>query len=152
MISRSEFLRRRDQFCIRCDFWKGVCLKGHSLSSAQGCPLRKFDPVDGADYAADAPVAPAEDAPKPGGCCGGEADVEPMTWTQAVSHLAASMRDWVKAGVPLTPDDVYNTRVDTCKNECPHYRHFQCRLCKCLVMAKARVPGEKCPADRWPPL
>lgn len=152
MISRSEFLRRRDEFCTRCEFWKGVCLKGHALTSAQGCPQRKFDPVDGADYAPDIEVASAKDVPKPGGCCGGEADAKPMTYAEATIHLAASIRDWIADGTPLTPDDVYNTRVDTCKNGCPHYRFYQCGLCKCFVLAKAKIPGEQCPVNRWPAL
>lgn len=149
MISRSDFLRRRDEFCTRCEFWKGACLKGHALASAQGCPLRKFEPVDGADYAPDAPIAPAAEVPKPGGCCGGDAGIKPMTWAEATTHLAESMRDWLAEGAPMTPDDVYNTRVDTCKN-CPQFRFYQCRLCKCFILAKAKVPGEQCPLNRWP--
>ena len=125
-------------------------MKGHKLTSPQGCPIRKFEPIQGADYAPDRPSPKAAEIPPPGNCCGAKEDeLKPMTWAEAAQHLTESMKQWRKDGYPTTPDNVYNARVSQCQEGCPHYRFFQCRLCKCLVFTKAKVPNEQCPADRW---
>lgn len=149
MIDRATFYRRLEQNCKKCDFWKGACLKGHALSSPQGCPIKKFPPVQGADYAPDRNVRPAPEVPMPGNCCGSDADLKPMNWSQAASHLTASLATWARDGFKTTPDDVYNERVGTCQDNCPSYKWFQCRMCKCLVFTKAKIPSERCPAERW---
>jgi hypothetical protein len=147
MIPKRTFYDRRDNHCLKCEFWRGACLKGHVLSSPQGCPLKKFEPILGADYAPDLPATIPE--PPAGDCCGKDADLSPMSWTQAAAHLSASLAEWVRTGVPLTDDVVYDERVDSCQDGCPSYRWFQCRLCKCLIFTKAKLPHETCPAGRW---
>lgn len=150
MIPKNVFYDRRDGHCLKCEFWKGACLKGHRLSSPQGCPIRKFPPINGADYAADSPARKAAEVPQPGDCCGRkEPELKAMTWSQATAHLAESMKKWEAAGFKLTPEKIYHDRVGSCQDNCPHYRWFQCRLCKCVVLTKARLPHEKCPAGRW---
>lgn len=72
-----------------------------------------------------------------------------MTWKEAAEHLTASLATWARTGFKLAPDDVYDERVATCQDNCPHYRWFQCRLCRCLVFTKAKVPTEECPVKRW---
>lgn len=149
MIPKNIFNERRDQHCLKCEFWKGACLKGHRLSSTQGCPIKKFEPIQGADYAPDRPARPAPEVVTPGDCCGTDAELKPMSWIDATTHLAQSMFAWAKDHFETVPDEVYSERVGSCQDNCPHYRWFQCRLCKCLVFTKAKVPHEKCPADRW---
>lgn len=150
MIPKNVFYDRRDNHCLKCEFWKGACLKGHALSSPQGCPLKKFEPINGAAYAPDRPAPEAPSIPPPGNCCGSKDDeLKPMGWAEAITHLRQSLAQWEKEGRPLTPQDVYDERVSKCQDNCPHYRWFQCRLCKCLVFTKAKLPHEKCPADRW---
>jgi hypothetical protein len=152
MIPHEEFYRRRDEFCAPCEHWRGVCLRGHKLSSPQGCPLQKFPPILGADYAVDMQPR-TESAPgAPGGCCGsGAADeLKPLSWGQAIQHLQDSLEQWNREGRKLTPEKDYLGRVDKCQtNQCGHYKWFQCRLCKCFVFAKAKLPHESCPAGLW---
>lgn len=149
MIATSVFYDRRDNYCVKCDFWKGVCLKGHKLSSPQGCPVHKFEPVHGADYANDKPAKTAVQVPQPGNCCGNkDPDLVPLSWNDAATKLAASMRTWAASGFVTVDEKKYNQRFDTCL-ECEHYRWFQCRLCKCVVMVKAKLPEESCPAQKW---
>jgi hypothetical protein len=151
VIPKNVFYARRDNHCTKCEFWKGACLKGHQLSSPQGCPIKKFDPINGADYAPDRPALEAPAVPPPGNCCGkGDDELKPMSWAQAITHLKDSMAQWERDGWPLLPDASYQARVNRCQDECPHYRWFQCRLCKCFVFTKAKLPHETCPAGRWP--
>lgn len=151
MIPKNVFYDRRDNHCLKCEFWKGACLKGHALSSPQGCPIKKFEPINGADYAPDRPAPEAPSIPPPGNCCGGkDEELKPMGWAEAIKHLRESLAQWEKDGRPLVPEANYHVRVNICQDNCPHYRWFQCRLCKCLVFAKAKLPHEICPADRWP--
>lgn len=149
MIPRSIFYDRRDNYCLKCEFWKGRCLKKHALTSPQGCPIKKFPPIQNAGYSPDIEVEPAK--PPSGECCGkgGDPDLKPMSWADAAKHLAAAMAQWVRDGCPLTTDEIYQERVGTCQDGCPHFRWFQCRLCKCPIFTKAKVPTEKCDAGRW---
>jgi hypothetical protein len=149
VIPKNVFYDRRDSHCLKCEFWKGACLKGHQLSSPLCCPLKRFEPINGADYAPDRPAPEAPSIPPPGNCCGEDAVLKPMNWNQAITHLAESLKQWQAEGRPLAPENVYNDRVGSCQDNCPHYRWFQCRLCKCLVFAKAKLPHETCPAGRW---
>lgn len=150
VIDRIEFYSRRDGYCLKCSYWKGACLKGHALSSPQGCPIKKFAPINGAGYAPDKTVLPAVSVPQPGNCCSAaDAELKPMSWSEAGSHLASSMAEWARTGFKTAPDDIYSERVATCQDNCPSYRWFQCRLCRCFVFSKAKVPHETCPAGRW---
>jgi hypothetical protein len=151
MIATHVFHERLNTHCKNCEFWKGVCLKGHALQGPAGCPLKKFPPVEGADYLPDLPVpntAPVATAPKP--CCnqGENAPIPEMTWPEVFGHFRSAMQQWKEAGLPLTPDDAYAERVDTCK-ECPRYHWFHCRICKCIVYTKAKLQTETCPEGRW---
>jgi hypothetical protein len=150
MLPRNIFYDRRDNYCTKCEFWKGSCRKGHSLSSPQGCPIKKFPPIEGASYAPDLPAREVSNAVDSTNCCGRtDPDLTPMTWKEAADHLSASLVEWARTGFPITSDEVYAERVVTCQDDCRNYRWFQCRLCKCLIFTKARVPSEKCPAEKW---
>jgi hypothetical protein len=147
MIDRDIFYARKS-ICERCPLWKNQCLKGHMLNSPVGCPEGKFPAVDGAGKMVDKPVA----APV-AGCkdCQASGDVRPLTWTQALGEFQAAMKGWLAAGRPVVTDAAHNARVSACK-KCPggHYRHHQCKLCKCVVFIKAKLPTETCPANYWP--
>lgn len=148
MIPAPVFRERLNTHCKNCEFWKGVCLKGHTLQGPMGCPLKKFPPVEGADYLPDLPL-PQTPAPRMTPCCGNtDTPLTEMTWPEVFSHFRSAVQAWQEAGFPLTPDDVYQKRIETCKN-CPRYRWFQCRVCKCIVYTKAKLQTETCPEGRW---
>lgn len=155
MVSSSVFYQRRDQHCKLCEFWRGVCLKGHKLSSPAGCPVRKFEPVEGADYAPDKLVE--VHAPALTGCCGqpaGENQPESkppaVRWEDVVAQFAKSLTEWVKQGLPLVPHVVHMERVGQCKkDDCGEYRDFYCSACKCLVYVKGKLATEDCPKRLW---
>lgn len=149
MLPRDVFYKRRDEHCAKCEFWSGVCLKGHALSSPQGCPLKKFEPVSGASYAVDVQVDPHVPAVQAVDCCGKDKELTPMSWSEAADHLRKSLGTWVADGCPIVTDTVYTERVSKCQDGCPHYKWFQCRQCKCVVLSKAKLPHETCPAGRW---
>jgi len=150
MIASHVFRERFDVHCKNCEFWKGACLKGHALQSPAGCPLQKFPPVEGGDYLPDLPVPAAESGTAARPCCQGTSDapIPEMQWSEVFTHFKSAMQVWTDAGMPLTPDDAYAERVDTCK-ECPRYHWFHCRICKCLVYTKAKLQTETCPEKRW---
>ena len=148
MIDRDVFYTRRDTFCQPCEWWKGVCLKGHSLASPQGCPIQKFPPVDGAAFAPDKAVSP--EAPQlVAGCCGGD-DMPPLSWAQVLVNLAKSMATWIAQGLPLVDAEKHGERYDQCK-PCGQFKGFYCKHCKCVAYVKTKLGTEVCPLDppRW---
>ncbi len=150
----SKVFYERKALCEACKHWKGVCLKGHALSSPIGCPIRKFPPVEGAVYLDDRPPAVPQ-VITPGPCCGQGANQETlreMTYPEALSNLASSMAEWAKAGFPLVTEEVYGARLKVCQGPptCGFYRWYQCRICKCVVVAKAKLGTMKCPGGFWP--
>lgn len=149
MIDAVIFYSRQD-VCKQCEFWRGACLRGHVLQGPLGCPLKKFDGVDGTGYATDIPVnVPV--LPAPGECCGQSGEIKPMTWIEVWRHLYESIQAWQKAGRPLTGPEVFNQRMAKCK-ACDEYAWFQCKVCKCIAMAKAKLETEDCPRGYWPPV
>lgn len=155
MIGRSTFYERLP-VCKACDFWRGVCLKGHVLQGTLGCPLKKFPGVDAAGYMDDLPVpTPELPAVSATGCCGQvpEGDIKPMSWGEVWRHLMVAMEDWKKAGFPVVSGEAYVNRIRTCK-ACPkgQYQWFQCKNCKCVIYTKAKLATEDCPFGLWPKL
>lgn len=148
MVSREIFYERLNGFCAHCEHWSGVCLKGHDLRSPTGCPVQKFSPVDGAGYDQDRPVA---ERVLIHGCCGAIETVPKMTWTEVVANFWASMRLWLREGVPLTTMEQHEERFGVCRqNKCGKYKNFQCSICRCVAYAKAKVATEDCPLGMWP--
>lgn len=153
MIERTIFYARL-AVCKQCEFWRGACLKGHVLQGSLGCPVNKFEGVEGAGNLVDVPV-PTPELPAIGGsgCCGASAEKEiaPMTWGQVWRHLMESMASWQKAGFPVVTADEYVARIRVCRN-CPkgQYQWFQCKHCRCIVYSKAKLATEVCPFDLWP--
>lgn len=67
MIPRNIFYERLEKHCQGCPDWADMCLRGHSPQSPTGCPLKKFPPVQGAQYDEDRGIVVAKLTT---GCCG----------------------------------------------------------------------------------
>jgi hypothetical protein len=143
------FVERRDKFCLPCPWWRGACLKGHVLGSAEGCPIHRFAPWNGAAYAPDPPVKtnPAELVP---GCCQPEAEPPELSWSRVLAQFAVSLAAWIKEGMPVVDAREHGARHDQCK-ACPHFKNFYCRKCRCVAYLKTKLATECCPDDppRW---
>lgn len=153
MLSRKEFYTRLESHCKPCSEWDGACLRGHAIHSPTGCPLKKFPPVDGHSYDAEDVRVVVPAGGQRGGCRGCGAKVEPdwvtpMTWQQVLGKFSESMQVWVKEGMPLVSSVEHERRRSICES-CPHYRHFHCKLCKCLVYTKTALKTEYCPVGAW---
>jgi hypothetical protein len=147
MIPRDEFYRRLE-ICRLCEFWRGACLKGHNLASPTGCPVQKFEPIQGSGYAPDRQVPDPEPGVRARGCCGPPQDVPNLSWAEVIASFGASMVHWIKEGLPLADPDLHARRYGVCK-ECPQYAKFHCKVCKCLVYAKTKLASEVCPESKW---
>ena len=130
-------------------------MKGHVLQGSPGCPVKKFEGVDGTGYMDDLPV-PTPELPAVGasGCCGhADGELKPMGWPEVWRHFQQAMADWKKSGFQLTEPADYVKRIQVCR-DCPkkQYQWFQCRQCKCIVYTKAKLATETCPYGLWPKL
>src|SRR5271157_673781 len=149
VIDSSVFYERLGRFCSVCPHWRGVCLKGHALALPEGCPLRLFPPVEGADYAAGHQDSPG--APPLRECCGADSVMPPLTWTQVFISFTRSMAKWVAAGLPLVSREVHGERYAKCKS-CTEFYGFYCKHCRCIALLKTKLGGdEQCPLPepRW---
>lgn len=151
MIPREVFYARKE-ICQPCAYWRGACLKGHPLQSPVGCPIKKFEPIQNAGYHPDKEVPVTDDTPGVPCCGDGVAvrdDVEPLSWSQALSKFAESMKKAHDQGWPLVSDQEHGARNSICRS-CTQYRYFQCRICRCVAWAKAALASEDCPQGFWP--
>ncbi len=148
MIKHEVFYARLNGHCKSCEWWKNVCLKGHALSSPQGCPIKKFPPIDGADYAPDKP--PEKPTEIVAGCCGNAPEMPPLTWGQVLIQFTTSMATWVKAGLPLATNEHHGERYGQCKT-CTEFNRFYCKKCHCVAYLKTKLLTEQCPMTppRW---
>jgi len=147
VIERAVFYDRLENFCKKCPHWKGVCLKGHSLSSDLGCPIRNFPGVNGADYAPENQAQVV--TPQPCTSCG-DASMPSLSWPEVMAAFAESLAKWIKAGVPLVNRHDHALRYGQCK-DCNRFRKFYCEHCKCLAYLKTKLATEVCPLKppRW---
>lgn len=155
MIERTIFYRRL-VVCKTCEFWRGTCLKGHALQGPLGCPLKKFEGVNGLGYMDDLPVpTPELPAISTNGCCGQatEGDLKPMSWGEVMRHLFQAVKEWRAAGYSVVDGDTYRKRIEICRH-CPkkQYQWFQCKHCGCVIYTKAKLATEDCPYGLWPKL
>lgn len=148
MIPHEVFYERRDRHCKPCEHWRGVCLRGHNLASPAGCPLRKFPPIQGADYAKDHEPAPVQAVT---GCCGQHDDMPPLSWTDVIKAFTESMIAWAKSGLATVDSTVHGKRYNVGCKVCPHFHGFYCKKCKCIAYLKAKLATEICPdtPSRW---
>lgn len=150
MIDHDVFYARLNGHCKTCEWWKNVCLKGHQLASPQGCPIHKFEPVEGAGYAPDKPPNTPTEMTVMTGCCGDTPDMPPLTWGQVLLKFVVSMATWIKAGLPMVSIAEHGERYDQCKT-CDEFNRFYCKKCRCIAYLKTKLATETCPKDppRW---
>ena len=141
--------QRITDHCSKCEWWgKLRCRKGHLPTSPTGCPLRKFEPINGAGYDDNIePEPPISDMPP---CCGHSAHMPDLSWAQVLAMFAQSMTKWIRAGLPLANERVHADRLRKC-DACPHRKNFWCQKCKCVCYLKTKVSTEQCPDSppRW---
>lgn len=147
MASNNVYNERLHSFCSKCEWWSGyACRKGHLLTAPTGCPIRKFEPVNGAGYDPDRLPEPLlKDMPS---CCGKTTDMPDLSWTQVLAMFAQSMLKWAKAGLPIVPEKTHADRLRKC-DICEHKLNFWCKKCKCVCYLKTKVATEQCPDNRW---
>lgn len=143
MIPADTF-NARLQTCRSCEFWKGVCLRGHKLSSTAGCPLKKFEPIQGAAYATD-----REPVSTPLQGCGSCHAAPNLTWTQVLTQFAQAMVNWASSGLATKSSADHAARYAACQ-KCPKLVSWQCTECKCVAYVKAKLSTESCPLNQWP--
>lgn len=149
MIPPDVFNTRRDQHCLKCEFWRGACLKGHNLGADEGCPIHKFEPVNGADYAPDNGAPMAFQTAASAGCCGPKQEEMPeVTWVEVLKQFAVSMAEWIRTGTKLVSSEIHGERYATCKG-CDRFNRFYCRDCRCLSFLKAKMAPLGCPRHKW---
>jgi tetratricopeptide (TPR) repeat protein len=61
---------------------------------------------------------------------------------------AGSMARFAGAGFQTVSPAAYQTRLAQCAG-CEHYTGLRCRVCGCIMVAKARLAHEICPAGKW---
>jgi hypothetical protein len=107
--------------------WRMGLAIGASHKTAR-CPQGKWDDMSAA-------TAPMPDSMKP------------TTMAQTVTHGATGL---VKAalGIDRCDDATLDMRRATCAT-CEHLQDGRCGLCGCLLAAKQRLAGERCPAGLW---
>ena len=145
VIDSITFYERRDRFCQTCQWWRGVCLKGHALGSPEGCPIQRFPPVEGAAYALNQ-QAQDQTPHIVKGCCGQSDDMPPLTWAQVLALFAKSMALWITEGLPLANSALHGARYDVCKR-CKKFNRFYCKHCKCVAMLKTKLLTSRCPLE-----
>src|SRR5512137_9891 len=103
MAHENVYNQRITDHCSKCEWWNKLrCRKGHLPTSPTGCPIRKFEPVNGAGYDDDRlPDLPVNDMPP---CCGHSNEMPDLSWAQVLTMFAQSMVRWVSAGLPLASD------------------------------------------------
>lgn len=140
-VNQQEFDRRL-QTCEACEFFKNrVCTRGHILQSMLGCPLKRFPGMNGLGYAEVQNPTPAP--PGPCGGCGGDTLPKSMSWPEVLAEFYKTTSEWARLGFPLSDNEEHSRRLKLCA-PCPHYRHFQCALCKCFVFIKAKLLSAHC--------
>ncbi len=71
-----------------------------------------------------------------------------------LSSLAAALRQWLRAGCPITPPHIRQARRTICPT-CPHYLPAhgvvpaRCAHCGCALRAKTLMATASCPLGHW---
>lgn len=146
MLPQNVYNERMQSHCLKCEWWNKMrCRKGHLPTSPTGCPIRRFDPINGAGYDEDREPDPVvQDV----NCCNHSTEMPDLSWAQVLALFAQAMVRWVRAGMPLTNDRTHADRLRKCE-VCPHRKNFWCQKCKCVCYLKCKVATEECPDRRW---
>ncbi len=59
-----------------------------------------------------------------------------------------AMATFLGTGMRTTSADARQNRLAICRT-CEHHAGLRCRACGCFTKAKAAMPHERCPIDRW---
>lgn len=148
MLPHNVYNQRLQDFCYKCEWWDRLrCRKGHLPTSSTGCPVGKFEPVNGAGYDEDRPADPVATEMS---CCGHDQNMPDLSWPQVLALFAQSMVRWVKGGMALVADRQHGDRLRKC-DACPWRKGFWCTKCRCVCYLKAKLATEKCPDSppRW---
>jgi tetratricopeptide (TPR) repeat protein len=73
---------------------------------------------------------------------------EPGFLRMAMS-AAKSAAKFVGAGMKTVSPEVHRARLRACAT-CEHHTGLRCKLCGCFTNAKAWLPDEGCPVQKWP--
>lgn len=83
--------------------------------------------------------------------CGDKKRPCPEEILRQVAHGAKGLGK-VILGIDRPAKQVLTLRMSVCK-KCPHLTaKLFCERCGCLIVAKARILAEDCPAGKWPKL
>jgi hypothetical protein len=89
------------------------------------------------------PVPAPPPAPKPGPA------PPPPTFTAKIITATAAAVNFVASGFAVLPEDQVNARLAVCSTCDQRTAGGMCSGCGCLLAAKARLPAESCPMDKW---
>jgi tetratricopeptide (TPR) repeat protein len=70
-------------------------------------------------------------------------------WLRMALSAAKAVGKFVGSGLKTVPADLHKRRLQTCAT-CEHHTGMRCRLCGCYTKAKAWMPHEHCPIEKWP--
>jgi hypothetical protein len=142
--SRLEVCKACDQYSSEAFDGKGQCMAcGCPIQSklrviAVGCPLGKWEGQT-------EPVELSVPEPRP---------AHSPTITDMAKSFFSSAAKFVKAGLPRTPLDEVQLRLDTCRS-CPYWdpEGFagtgSCKECGCSTQVKLRMATSECPMGYW---
>lgn len=77
-----------------------------------------------------------------------------ITFKDKLHSLATAATDWVKAGIPITPEAIYKERFSICQacefwNKTSFGGTGSCSKCGCSTAAKLKMATSKCPIYKW---
>jgi len=81
-----------------------------------------------------------------------QAQIE-VTITEMVSNFTQSMKTWIGSGMPITTEDKFKNRLNTCRNceywdEKAYLGKGKCKKCGCSGL-KLHLDTSKCPINKW---
>jgi hypothetical protein len=153
-----KIFKERMKICEACEFWQkpsqtnlqGQCTKcgcsgAKQWLSLSKCPIDKWLEYDPEKNEAKQTNDKNEvENKKPG-------------MLQMAKNFGSSMVKWASSGFNIVTDEMHKFRLDIC-NKCPNLNKNgfggtgQCTVCGCSVVAKTKLPTERCPLDYWLPV
>ena len=138
IVADASLVEKRYAICKECESLQdgrcsacGCPIPGRLKVSISSCPLGKWDAVGVAGLMA-----------------------KPASVTDMAKGFFGSAGKFVAAGMPRTPSDVFQARLDTCRS-CAYWNAEgfagtgSCRQCGCSTQAKLRMATSECPMGYW---
>lgn len=140
-ILNSETIRNRMVICTACAFWTNAdhCAKAHIITSALGCPIKSFPPVNGSGYAENRPAVMADTKCK---------TCHSLTAVETLASMAQTLNAWRNSGFELSTVEVSESRLKLCK-ACAEFNNGRCSICHCYMTLKTKLKTAKCPRKQW---